>query len=102
MCEDQDLVTKLRGHLIHLNSKNEWVYTDTGEPTKDNWRDRPCGKCGHMPTAEGHDPCLGTLPGVINACCGHGDVRYAYVMFEDKSTLRYQDAITWFQKHKGL
>jgi len=31
-----------------------------------------------MPTPEGHDACLGKLPGVGAACCGHGvDDAYA-------------------------
>jgi hypothetical protein len=25
-----------------------------------------------MITPKGHDPCLANLPGVVNACCGHG------------------------------
>lgn len=40
-----------------------------------------CAKCHRLPTAEGHDGCLGTLPGVWNACCGHGNPREAYVQF---------------------
>jgi hypothetical protein len=47
----------------------------------------PCVKCGKFPTKEGHDACLGTLPGVIDACCGHG-VREAYIHFENGVTLR--------------
>lgn len=27
------------------------------------------------------DPCIGYLPGVYNACCGHGDDKSAYVSF---------------------
>jgi hypothetical protein len=29
----------------------------------------------------GPDPCLGYLPGVAHACCGHGEVGRAYVVF---------------------
>lgn len=44
---------------------------------------RPCGKCGGDPNAfGGHDPCLANLPGVRNACCGHG-VDEPYIEFED-------------------
>lgn len=32
----------------------------------------PCVICHKKSTPEGHDPCLGTLEGVMNACCGHG------------------------------
>jgi len=42
-----------------------------------------CGFCGLDRTPEGHDGCIGTLPGVMNACCGHGDTEMAYVQYED-------------------
>jgi hypothetical protein len=48
---------------------------------------KPCVKCGKLPTKEGHDACLGTLPGVIDACCGHG-VKEAYIIFENGVTIR--------------
>ena len=35
-----------------------------------------------MPTEDGHDACLGALPGVIAACCGHG-VKEGYILFEN-------------------
>jgi hypothetical protein len=31
-----------------------------------------CPRCGSEPTTQGHDACLANLPGVVNACCGHG------------------------------
>lgn len=34
------------------------------------------------------DPCLGMLPGVVGACCGHGKKHKAYVQFEDGLTFR--------------
>lgn len=42
-----------------------------------------CPKCRrwYLPTAE-PDPCLGLLPGVKGACCGHGDESKAYIVFE--------------------
>ena len=57
-----------RGHLIeYINDK--WLYAD-------NWSDaainRPCVRCGKMPTPEGYDACLGYLENVKSACCGHG------------------------------
>lgn len=61
----------LRGHAIELED-GEYVFSDTKEPTATTWKSRPCGYCGKYNTAEGHDGCLGTLPGVMNACCGHG------------------------------
>jgi hypothetical protein len=47
----------------------------------------PCPHCGLSRTAEGHDGCLGTLPGVKAACCGHG-VEDGYVLFETGKVIR--------------
>ena len=48
------------------------VYAPTG------WAPRACGHCGREYGESLHDPCLGTLPGVVDACCGHGDPARAY------------------------
>ena len=58
-----------------------------------------CGKCKKGPTKEGHDGCLGTLPGVMNACCGHGDINDAYVMFDKDKTMRHEHAREFCLKH---
>lgn len=34
------------------------------------------------------DPCLGVLPGVKFACCGHG-LNQGYIFFEDDTTVRF-------------
>jgi len=49
--------------------KGKWVYSDTQEDLE---KIRPCKRCGKHPTKEGHDACLGKIPGVMSACCGHG------------------------------
>lgn len=62
-----------------------------------------CGHCGLKRTPEGYDGCLGTIPGVMNACCGHGDENIAYVQFNhqdyksnpNKYNLRGVDAINY-------
>ncbi|MFP1683392.1 hypothetical protein ACLD0W_12840 [Alloalcanivorax sp. C16-1] len=82
----------LRGHQIHQQGQ-EFVYADTGEPTASTWRQRPCGHCGRADTPEGHDGCLGTVPGVMNACCGHGRPEEAYVQFADGAVVRGPDAV---------
>lgn len=71
-----------RGHTIYKKG-SDWVYADTQKPVHLN-PDRPCGFCGAANTIEGHDGCLGTLPGaVMNACCGHGNPYEAYIQFDD-------------------
>lgn len=89
-------MSKLRGHTIELRD-GVWVFCDTGEPTVGAWQARPCGQCGQPSTAEGHDACLGALPGVMNACCGHGDVVDAYVQFLDGERLQGIEAACFFE-----
>lgn len=52
------------------------------------------GRCDHcgatMP--EGPDACIGLLPGVIEACCGHGIVADAYVTLVSGVVLRGVEA----------
>lgn len=88
----------LRGHEIEFKD-GEWVYSDNKDPTRFNWKERACGHCGLYNTPEDHDGCLGTLPDVINACCGHGLVKGAYVQFSDGTIIRDSEAIEWFYKY---
>ena len=81
-------MSKWRGHAIQFE-ENEWLYADS-QPVRDN-PNRPCGHCSLPNTPEGHDGCLGTLPGVMNACCGHGAGDEAYVQFECGKILRGQE-----------
>lgn len=83
----------LRGHKIEFDN-GEWVYSDTKESTVNTWTKRPCGYCGLENTKEGHDGCLGTLVGVMNACCGHGEEKEAYVQFLDGNTISGKDGLT--------
>ena len=76
-----------RGNPIYFDSEiGEWRYEQDGALVKEI--DKPCGLCGRDRTPEGHDPCLGTLPGVVNACCGHGNPEEAYVQFENGIEIR--------------
>lgn len=94
--------SQFRGHAIELDEPGgRWVYCDTGEPTVDTWRERGCGHCGQHNTPEGHDACLGELPGVLNACCGHGEQSVAYVQFEGGGELRGRKALDYFAEQGG-
>jgi hypothetical protein len=79
-----------RGHpLVWINNKR--VYKDNGKEIPANGGEiRPCAKCGALfPLGEGEvDPCLGVLPGVDNACCGHGIRSEAYVRFTNGVVLK--------------
>ena len=58
----------IHGHEV-IYKDGQWVYADTGELIT---KKRPCVRCGQPATTEGHDACLGQIPGVKHACCGHG------------------------------
>lgn len=89
--------SKLRGHNIY-HTKDGWKYEDDDTPTVDN--NRCCGYCGKQDTPEGHDGCLGTLEGVMNACCGHGDTSEAYVQFSKDEDIRGESALIWIESNK--
>lgn len=67
-----------------------------------------CGHCGLPRTKEGHDGCIGTLEGVKNACCGHGEEAVAYVQFDhedfntdpNKVTLQGAEALEYINANK--
>ncbi|QOR55646.1 MAG: hypothetical protein VM34scaffold347_57 [Phage 66_12] len=66
---------------------------------------RHCGACGvSRPTGSDEpDPCLGCLPNVRYACCGHGSRRAAYVVVADGSTysVRGDEAIALMRELGG-
>ena len=72
------------GHKI-LYIDDMWIYEDTREEIN-SVEPRPCVKCNALP-ADGHDACIANLPGVKNACCGHG-VKRGYVHFENDRVIR--------------
>ncbi|QDT94294.1 hypothetical protein [Gimesia algae] len=84
---------KWRGHAICYHyDQGVWIYVDTGQPVE-AWKERPCGECGLCDTPEGHDGCLGELFGVMNACCGHGDVADAYIQYPGDWIIQGQEAV---------
>lgn len=58
----------LRGHRIEFE-RGRWRYSNIGEIAN---YDRPCVRCGQMPTEEGYDACIGYVPNAVSICCGHG------------------------------
>ena len=78
-----------RGHeLVWVEDK--WKYADDLSDLPSNGgKIRPCKKCGELFTlGEGEvDPCIGVLPDVDNACCGHGIDSQAYIRFNDGTVI---------------
>lgn len=77
---------RYRGHVIVENERGRWVYEEDGALVSGD-PDRACGHCGKPNTPEGYDACLGALPGVINACCGHGSPGEAYVQLSTELSI---------------
>jgi len=78
---------KWKGYNIESDDGENWIYSDNKQPIPSEiWR--ACGHCGLEPTKEDHDGCLGELPGLMNACCGHGRTSAAYIQFPDGRCVR--------------
>lgn len=87
----QQKTSQLRGWPTYYDEKDGcWRFCDNDEPTQTSWFTRPCGYCGQYGNSnEGKvDPCLGFLPGVTNACCGHGNPEDAYICFQGGLVIR--------------
>src|SRR5262249_20350644 len=97
-----------RGHpVVCLEGKACERYADDLSATVDadgTGIERPCVACGLTATPDGPDPCLGMLPGVVSACCGHG-VEEPVVLFrfstDARAGLRGAAARTFFT-HQGV
>jgi len=79
-----------RGHSI-LWRNSQWVYADNGEKAGFDGVVRSCAKCGLVfegSNKGGSDPCLGDLPGVDSACCGHGVREKSYIRFTNGVVIR--------------
>ena len=82
-----EITSYVRGNEIRFDSdSNTWVYSKTGEPIGDV--DKPCVKCGAIMKHNSPDSCLGELPGVEYACCGHGNREDSYIKFNNGVIIR--------------
>lgn len=104
--------SKFKGHKIEYdNENNQWVFSDTKESTELTHQNRPCGYCNQHVIKDRHeeyDSCIGRLPGLMNACCGHGNASEAYVQFMDGFGVHGEDAkiiqevlIKWRDKERS-
>ena len=88
--------SKWRGHNIQFIF-DYWIYSDTKQKVSEN-KNRSCGYCNRENTKEGHDGCIGELPDVLNACCGHGISSEAYVQFCDGTDIRGEKAVEYIKE----
>lgn len=85
-----------RGHDIYFLN-NVWRYESDDTPVSKD-PNRKCIHCDVEQTEEGHDGCLGTLRGIMNACCGHGNDGEAYIQFTKDITVRGKYAAYIFRR----
>lgn len=99
------MTTECRGNKVEwCEIEQIWVYVSDGVPFESD-RFRKCTHCQQFPLENGHDACLGTLIGVKNACCGHGNFKHAYIQFLDGECLYGEEAIIVLEvlrKHKKI
>ena len=83
------LKSYVNGHLVFwrkmIGGNDGWYYEDFKKVDHKNLR--PCPRCGKLPK-NGHDACIKNLPGVKNACCGHGIEGQGYIQFNDGRIIR--------------
>lgn len=78
------------GHTIYMSGKDinankRFIRDSKGRFISE--RKLKCPKCGKCVTKDGHDPCIANLPGVENACCGHG-IKEGYIAFKNGPVIR--------------
>ena len=69
----------MRGWEIYFDNE-QWRYCDDNTLADDS---RPCKRCGHYPTKEGYDYCLGHINNATSACCGHG-ATWSYILYKKR------------------
>jgi len=76
---------RFRGHdAFYDEAEGVWRYADGTAVPSNPACERPCAQCGLPPTPVGDDGCLGHIPGVASACCGHG-VERGYIVWESST-----------------
>lgn len=92
------------GHKIYVSWKDshlpgyKYKYMDTDEYVLESPK-RTCPVCKEYETAESHDPCIANLPGVRNACCGHGcKNRYIQLDNEERTLLHGEEMEEYLRK----
>jgi len=83
--------SKSNGYDIEF-IESEWIYSDNKISLSVA---RPCNNCGKHTIKDGkeeYDSCIGRLPGVKNACCGHGNIYETYVQLLDNTLIKGADA----------
>jgi len=90
--------SKYRGHEIK-EINGIWFYCNNNIPVE-SIKNISCGHCNKSQTKEGYDDCLGKLPGLMNACCGHGNIDEMYIQFLNGICVTGKEAFLIIKKLK--
>ena len=65
-----------------------------------------CKRCGAKDIGgDAPDPCIGKLPGVVSACCGHG-THEGHIRFENRAKIildkegQWRDGLSWHKNRR--
>ena len=88
-------LTTNRGNLFLYDDEKDQAYNYDNNKKIDI--PHTCRNCKKEMKEDEPDACIGKLPGVKYACCGHGIIVDAYVVFNDNTLLRASEAIVYFE-----
>lgn len=92
--------SEFNGNPIYSNDEYLWRYCLDDKPVNFH-HPRKCPHCSKKATKEGHDACLGTLPNVKYACCGHYSKNgHPYAVIENEgieTVLNFPDAESMYK-----
>lgn len=90
LVHSDNYVNHIKGWATYRDKEYNLRYIDTNNKIEEEFG-RPCRKCGRYSYPgkeengfwiEDYDSCLGQLPNVKHACCGHG-ISDGYILFEN-------------------
>lgn len=85
------------GYETSLKEDGGRVFNDNGVSVDIGFR--PCAKCNCYPNERGDDACIANLGNVMNACCGHGNIK-GYIQFDNGITIRGNFEIEYSEDFK--
>lgn len=86
---------------IDYQTRGHHIPEPGAQERRDGAKDLACTRCGNLPTKKGHDWCLRNMPGVLHACCGHGE-QDGYIMFQNGVTIKGPFTVEQgIERHRG-
>jgi len=99
---EREIESYVFGSPVYFDDASETFHYMDGEPVPETPAEyRVCPQCYQLPTPEGHDACLGTIPNAVAACCGHG-VTDGYIAWKSSDVVQIEMScprwLHWFMR----